>query len=135
VSASAADVLSHGTNGMRWAAVAGTIQHDAQPGDELIYYPVGAKLAVDPYLPRSSPWRTQFNGSWPKDDETVQRDFAMWTTGKTRVWFVFYSISGVDMTRNDAWFAGHGMCRVRGDPTRAMGVIEYEASASACPLT
>ena len=133
VSASTTDVLRHGTNGVRWDTVASTIQRNAQPGDELIYYPVGAQLAVDPYLPRSSPWRTQFNGSWPEDDASAQRDFALWSAGRNRVWFVFYAISGVNMTRNNSWFADHGMCRVMGDPSLAMGVIEYEASAVDCP--
>jgi hypothetical protein len=132
VAASAVDVARNGSNGVHWAGVARTIQNDAQAGDELIYYPVGAKFAVDPYLPQSSRWRTQFNGSWPKDQATIEQDLQAWTAGKQRVWFVFYAIGGTDAQKSDDWFSQHRLCRVMGDPSRSMGVIEYEASAAPC---
>jgi hypothetical protein len=130
--AAAVDVVQNGTNGVKWDTVASTIEHNAQPGDELIYYPIATKYGVDPYLAPGSPWRTQFNGAWPKDDVEAQQNFAKWTAGKSRVWFVFYAITGVDMPMHDRWFMQRGLCRVMGDPTASLGVIEYQAATTGC---
>ena len=130
--ASGLNVVQNGTNGTEWDTVADTISGNAQPGDELIYYPIAAKYAVDPYLAPSSPWRTDYDGAWPKDEGTAERSFATWTAGKPRVWFVYLAITGVDMPTYDLWFAQHNYCRVMGDPFADVGVMEYQATATHC---
>lgn len=132
---STADVLQNGTNGVQWDRVAHTIQANAQPGDELIYYPIAAKYAVEPYLPKASPWHTRFDGSWPKDAATADQSFATWTAGKDRVWVVFYALTGVDMPQRDVWFTQHNLCRLSGDPMAGLGLMEYQASPGGCPPT
>src|SRR4051794_34001816 len=79
VIASTAGVLQKGTNGVRWDAVAHTIQSNAQPGDELIYYPIATKYGVDPFFPPSSHWHSHFDGAWPKSDAAADQSFAAWT--------------------------------------------------------
>ncbi len=130
--ASELNVVQNGTNGTVWDTVADTISANAQSGDELVYYPIAAKYAVDPYLAPSSPWRTDFDGGWPKDAGTAEQSFATWTAGKPRVWFVYLAITGVDMPAYDQWFAQHNYCRVMGDPFADVGVIEYQATATHC---
>jgi uncharacterized membrane protein len=130
--AATGNLLQHGSNGTSWDHVADTIQSNAQPGDELIYYPVATKYAVDPYLSPTSRWRNVYNGIWPTDDASAEQIFATWTTGKRRVWFVYYAIGGVDMPQHDQWFMQHGLCRVMGDPTGALGLIEYQATTNTC---
>ncbi len=130
--ASELNVVQNGTNGTVWDTVADTISANAQSGDELVYYPIAAKYAVDPYLAPSSPWRTDFDGGWPKDAGTAEQSFATWTAGKQRVWFVYLAITGVDMPAYDQWFAQLNYCRVMGDPFADVGVIEYQATATHC---
>jgi hypothetical protein len=131
-SASEVDVAKNGSNGTTWDAVADTINNNAQLGDELIYYPIAAKYAVDPYLAPSSPFRAYFDGSWPEDDGTADQNFANWSSGKPRVWFVYLAITGVDMPQHDQWFIQHNLCRVTGDPNQYAGLIEYQATTTHC---
>lgn len=130
--AAAGDVVQNGTNGVTWNAIADRIQADAQPGDELIYYPIATRYGVEQYLSPSSPWRTHFDGAWPSDTVRAEQLFATWSAGKPRVWFVYYAIAGIDMPGNDLWFTQHGLCRVSGDPAIGHGLIEYVASTAPC---
>ncbi len=130
--AATADVVQNGSNGVTWNTVADTIETNAQPGDELIYYPIATKFGVEQYLAPSSPWRTHFDGAWPTDSAQADQQFATWTAGKPRVWFVYYAIAGVDMPGNDQWFTQHQLCRVTGDPSIGHGLVEYQASTTPC---
>ena len=123
-------VLRHGSNGAGWRDVAQKIENQAQSGDELIYYPIATKYGVEQYLAPASPWRTHFDGAWPRDD--AEQLIATWVAGKPRVWFVYYAITGVDMPAHDTWLTGHGLCRVSGDPTLGQGLLEYRASTAPC---
>lgn len=130
--ASEADVAQHGNNGTGWQVVAHTLDDDAQPGDELIYYPIATTFAVDQFLAPSSPFRTDYNGIWPAPDDVADQIFATWVLSKSRVWFVYLDTSGVDMPEHDMWFTGHSFCRVMGDPAEGSGIIEYQASTTPC---
>ncbi len=132
VGASEVDVAQNGSNGTSWDTIGDTINSNARQGDELIYYPIATKYAVDPFLDPSSPFRTDFNGMWPMTDDVAQQTFALWVAGKPRVWFVYLAITGVDMPQNDLWFTQHNLCRVMGDPDGGSGLIEYEASTTHC---
>jgi hypothetical protein len=87
---------------------------------------------VDQFLAPSSSFRTEYNGIWPAPDDVADQIFAAWVSSKPRVWFVYLDTSGVDMPQHDRWFTEHSFCRVRGDPEKGSGIIEYEATSTHC---
>lgn len=129
--AAEAGVVRKGTNEAHYDQFAATLTGGGRPGDLVIYYPVAYEYAVDAFLPDSSPLRQNAVGEWPVPVARADQEFAAWTAGHDRVWLV-YDSRGTDIPRHDAWFRGHGYCRVAGSPDGPSGVIEYVA-ASSCP--
>ncbi len=120
-----ANVEAHGYNSQNWRTVATTLTEQAQPGDAIIYYPIGLKIMVDAYLPAGSPWIREGIGIWQAPDSVAESYFADWAKGHPHVWFVFYGAGSVDAPIHDAWFQASGYRRVAGDPTAGYGVLEY----------
>lgn len=119
------DVEAHGYNSQNWRPVAATISAHAQPGDVVIYYPLGLKIMVDAYLPADSPWKRDGVGIWQAPDNVAGPYFAKWALDRPHVWFVFYAAAGIDAPTHDAWFRADGYRRVLGDPTAGYGLLEY----------
>jgi len=124
-----ANVEAHGYNSQNWRTVATTLAERAQPGDAVIYYPLGLKIMVDAYLPPGSPWIRDGVGIWQAPDSVAQSYFATWAQGHPHVWFVFYGAGAVDAPIHDAWFLASGYRRVAGHPTAGYGVLEYEPAS------
>src|SRR3984893_2756842 len=122
---SLANVEAHGYNGQDWRQVASQLTQQAQPGDAVIYYPLGLKIMVDAYLPAGSPWIQNGVGIWQAPDSVAESYFADWAKGHPHVWFVFYGAGTVHAPTHDAWFLANGYRRVAGDPTAGFGVLEY----------
>ena len=122
---SLANVEAHGSNGQDWRPVASVIAERAQAGDALIYYAYGLKYAVDAYLPPTSPWITNGVGLWASPPAVADAQFARWAAGHAHVWFVFYAAVDIDVPAHDRWFRANGYQRIAGDPTAAMGLLEY----------
>lgn len=120
-----ASVEVSGTNGARWPQVSDYIAMHASKSDAVIYYPYGLKFVVDAYLPEQSPVRQTGVGSWAGPDEPIQRKFELWAKGHQRVFFVFYTTTGINVPLHDLMFRQDGYQRVAGDPTASMGVLEY----------
>ena len=111
--------------GESWRQVAPFLQAHVQPSDGLIYYPVGAKILVDPYLPASSSLVRDGVGIWSSPHDMAEAYFARWTAGHDRVWFVYHAGGGIDMPVHDSWLATQGYTRVFGDPAEQCGVLLY----------
>ncbi len=120
-----ATVEAHGYNSQNWRTVAATLVAQAQPGDAVIYYPLGLKIMVDAYLPAGSPWIRDGVGIWQASDSVAESYFADWAKGHPHVWLVFYGAGSVDAPVHDAWFQANGYRRVAGDPAAGYGVLEY----------
>ena len=122
---SLANLEAHGSNGQDFRPMARVITERAQPGDALIYYAYGIKYAVDSYLPPTSSWIANGVGLWASPPDVAHAWFAKWAAGHPHVWFVFYAAVDIDMPAHDRWFRENGYQRVAGDPTGALGVLEY----------
>jgi 4-amino-4-deoxy-L-arabinose transferase-like glycosyltransferase len=120
-----ATVDARGWNGQSWDRVAKEVSERVQPGDALIYYPVGLKFMVDAYLPPGSIWAREGVGIWSAPVEVADSYFQQWASGHPRVWLVFYASGGIDMPAHDRWFREHGYQRVLGDPEASYGLLEY----------
>jgi mannosyltransferase len=120
-----ANLEAHGYNSQNWRTAATTLAEHAQPGDAVIYYPLGLKIMVDAYLPAGSRWIRDGVGIWQAPDSVAESYFADWARGHPHVWFVFYAAAEVQAPVLDAWFSASGYRRVGGDPTAGYGVLEY----------
>jgi len=116
---------SSGWVGESWRQVAPFLQAQVQQSDAIIYYPIGAKILVDPYLPASSSLVRDGVGIWFSPHDIAESYFARWTAGHDRVWFVYHSGGGTDMPVYDRWLATQGYTRVFGDPNQQCGVLLY----------
>lgn len=115
-----------GDNASRWNVFAAQIVRQAGPNDVVMYYPQGIKSVIDPYLPASSPWRTEAKGLLPATGVSPQPYFQRYLPGHTRVWFLFYSSSQITMPLYDSWIQGMGYCRSQGDPNARYGMVVYD---------
>lgn len=114
-----------GDNASRWNVFAAQIVRQAGPNDVVMYYPLGIKSVIDPYLPASSPWRTEAKGLLPATGVSPQPYFQRYLPGHTRIWFLFYSSSQITMPLYDSWIQGMGYCRSQGDPNARYGMVVY----------
>jgi len=119
------NVEAHGSNGQDFRPLARVITEQAQPGDALIYYAYGLKYAIDAYLPPTSPWIANGVGLWASPPSVADAQFVKWAAGHSHIWFVFYAAVDIDMPSHDRWLRENGYQRVAGDPTAALGVLEY----------
>ena len=116
---------SSGWVGESWQQVAPFLQARVQPTDAIIYYPIGTKILVDPYLPASSSVVRDGVGIWSAPHDMAESYFARWAAGHDRVWFVYLAAGGIDMPVHDGWLATQGYTRVFGDPNQQCGVLLY----------
>lgn len=116
-----------GDNGSRWNTIAAQIVRQASADDVVLYYPLGIKSVIDPYLPVSSPWRVEAKGLWPVAGVSPQPYFQRYLPGHTRIWFLFYSSSQITMPLYDGWIQQMGYCRSQGDPAARYGMVVYVA--------
>jgi 4-amino-4-deoxy-L-arabinose transferase-like glycosyltransferase len=128
-------VNSSGWVGESWRQVAPFLAAQVQPGDAIIYYPLGAKIMVDPYLQASSPPVRDGVGIWSSPHDTAESYFAGWTAGHDRVWFIYHAGGGIDMPVHDSWFATQGYTRVFGDPNQHCGVLLYVRAGTSATVS
>jgi len=120
-----ARVEADGSNYSHWNTIASAIEHQAQPNDVIIYYPLGIKYIIDPYLSANSPWRTTARGLWPQAGHSPEPYFRQNIPGHAHVWFLFYWSSQVNMPLYDTWIQQMGYCREAGDPHARFGLVKY----------
>jgi uncharacterized membrane protein len=128
-------VNSSGWVGESWRQVAPFLQARVQPGDAIIYYPLGAKIMVDPYLPAASPLVRDGVGIWSSPHEVAESYFARWAAGHDRVWFIYHAGGGIDMPVHDSWLATQGYTRVFGDPNQHCGVLLYVRAGTSATVS
>ncbi len=124
-----AKVGIQGYNGSQWNTIAAQITRQAGPKDIVMYYPLGIKYIIDPYLPATSPWRTTAKGLWPQAGKSLRPYFQQYLPGHEHIWFLFYSSSQITMPVYDGWIQRMGYCRQEGDPTARFGLVVYTRCA------
>jgi dolichyl-phosphate-mannose-protein mannosyltransferase len=124
-----ARVEADGSNYSHWNTIAAAIERQAQPNDVIIYYPLGIKYIIDPYLPANSPWRSAAKGLWPQAGHSPEPYFQQNIPGHAHVWFLFYWSSQVNMPLYDTWIQQMGYCREEGDPQARFGLMKYRQCA------
>jgi uncharacterized membrane protein len=125
MAAALVQVGTNGDNGSGWNTLAAQIVRQAGPNDVVMYYPLGIKSVIDPYLPTSSPWREVARGLWPVTGVSPRPYFQRYLPDHARVWFLFYSSSQITMPVYDGWIQGMGYCRSQGDPAAPYGMVVY----------